>query len=66
LETYGDGTVILVYEKQVVGSGRTIEEAEADAERGLSPEIEQITPVLHFVSYPYRLRRAVIRTEHKT
>jgi len=52
LATYGE-SVILVYEKQVIGVGKTIQEAVEDAEKRLPAEIEQVTPITEFLSHPY-------------
>jgi hypothetical protein len=54
LETYGEG-IVLIFEQQVVGKGKSLPEAIEDAEQHLAPEVESITPVIFFVSYPYRL-----------
>ncbi len=48
LEQYGE-CIILVYEKQVVGIGQTIDEAIQDAEQHLSPDVEHITPITEFL-----------------
>ncbi|MBN1565344.1 MAG: hypothetical protein JXA10_15975 [Anaerolineae bacterium] len=44
----------MVYEKAVLGSGQTIEDAEADAERNLSPDAGTVTPVTVFLRTPDR------------
>ena len=44
-ETYGRG-FILVYQKEVVGIGDSIEDAVSDAESRLPPESGVITPIL--------------------
>lgn len=49
-------SILLVYEKAVVGIGATIQAAEADAEAKLPPDIETITPILYFLSQPYSLQ----------
>jgi recombinational DNA repair ATPase RecF len=56
LEQYGE-CIILVYDKQVVGLGQTIDEAIQDAEHQLSPEIEQITPITEFLRRRRLFRR---------
>ena len=48
LQQYGE-CVILVFEKQVIGTGRTIDAAVADAEQHLSSDIGEITPILEFL-----------------
>jgi hypothetical protein len=57
LETYGEGVVLLVYKEEIVGKGKTIEEAVNDAEVKLPADVEQITPVTYFLTRPYRLNR---------
>jgi hypothetical protein len=44
LEKYGECSII-VYEQKVIGVGDTYDEALADAERNLPPEIKEITPI---------------------
>lgn len=59
-EQYG-ACVLLVYEKAVVGTGKTPQEAEVNAEMNLPPDSGEITPVLYLLSHPYstlRLHRA--------
>jgi hypothetical protein len=48
LKKHGEG-VVLVYEQQIIGMGNTIEEAEQDAERRLSPEVAEVTPIIYFL-----------------
>jgi hypothetical protein len=60
LETYGE-CVILVYEKQVIGKGHTIQEAAEEAERTLPAAIHEITPITEFLHHRhpfYRVRSA--------
>jgi hypothetical protein len=45
-EQYGS-CVLLVYNQQVLATGKTIVEAEAEAERNAPPEPNDITPVLY-------------------
>ena len=52
LATYGE-SVILVYEKRVIGAGKTIQEAVEDAERHLPAEVEQVTPITEFLWQRY-------------
>lgn len=47
--------VLLVYNQQVIGTGETMDEAEAAAERNAPPEPDDITPVLYFLG-PSRYR----------
>lgn len=58
LEEYGT-QIILVYEKQVVGTGKTVIEAAEDAERRLPPDIEEITPITYFLGHKYRIYQAI-------
>jgi hypothetical protein len=51
---YGDA-VIVVYEKKVIGIGKDYDEALADAEAHLAPDVDLITPVVGYVSNPHRL-----------
>jgi len=44
LEKYGEVSVI-VYKEEVLGVGETYEEAVADAEAKLPPEVDEVTPV---------------------
>lgn len=58
-EKYG-ACIALIYEKQVIGVGQTIEEAEQNAEAQLASEIEEVTPITYFINNPqnrYRLYR---------
>jgi hypothetical protein len=55
-EKYGSA-VLLVYEKAVVGVGKDIQSAEANAENSLPPDSKEITPVLYFLSHPYSILR---------
>jgi hypothetical protein len=48
LEQYGE-CIILVFEKQVIGTGRTIDAAVADAEQHLSSDAGEVTPILEFL-----------------
>jgi hypothetical protein len=50
LDQYGE-RIILVYEKQVLGSGETIAEAEQDAARHLPPDVGEVTPVIVLLSH---------------
>lgn len=56
LDQYGE-CIILVYNQQVVGVGKTIQEAEAEAERRLPPDIEYITPITEFLGHRQRVFR---------
>lgn len=52
--------VALIYEKQVIGIGQTIEDAEQNAEKELAAEISEVTPITYFINKPenrYRLYR---------
>jgi hypothetical protein len=50
-------SIILVYEKSVIGKGQSLEEASQDAEANLAPEIKEISPVIEFLSAPLRISR---------
>lgn len=54
LEKYGE-RVIAVFEKEVVGVGDTWLEAKQDADGRLPAHIERITPIIHHLSYSYRI-----------
>jgi hypothetical protein len=62
LAQYGEG-ILIVYEKRVLGTGQTYQEAVEDAERNLAPEIGTVTPIMAFLHdrrHPFsrlRLRR---------
>jgi hypothetical protein len=58
LETYGV-CAVAVYQRQIVGMGATMQDAIADAEKNLHPDIERITPIVDFVRPPHRLHRAI-------
>lgn len=60
LEQYGE-CVILVFEKQVIGTGRTIDAAVADAEQHLSLDHSEVTPILEFL----RQRQPFFRVRSK-
>ena len=55
-ELYGN-CVALIYEKQIIGIGQTIIEAEHDAENRLAPEIGEVTPVTYFITDPHKRYR---------
>jgi hypothetical protein len=52
-EKYGS-CVVVVYEKQVIGVGKTEAEAFADAEARLPESPEIITPITRYISNPHR------------
>ena len=51
---YGE-SVVVVFQKKVIGIGQDYDTALADAEAHLAENVEQITPVIGYVSNPYRL-----------
>lgn len=53
-EQYGD-CVLLVYHQQVIGKGANINEAIGDAESRLTDETGMITPVIKYLTSPYRI-----------
>jgi hypothetical protein len=57
-EKYGD-SVIVVYEKQVIGVGKTREEALADAEAHLPENPEIVTPIIRYIGSPFRIRKVI-------
>jgi hypothetical protein len=64
-EKYG-ACVLLVFEKAVVGIGKTLQDAEENAEQNLSVDSGEITPIFYFLSHPYsmlRLHHAVDKDE---
>ena len=54
LNEYGE-CIVLIFQKEVVGVGQTLQAAEEDAERRLPPEADQITPITYFLGYPHRI-----------
>lgn len=56
LERYGV-CIVLIYDKQVVGTGKTVQEAVADAEIHLAPTSPPITPIIKFLAPRSRLYR---------
>ena len=60
LDQYGT-CVILVYQRAVVGTGKTLQEAEEDAERRLPTDSPQITPVIDMLHRPSLFRIPVYR-----
>lgn len=56
LEQYGI-CVVLIYEKQVVGKGKTLQAAVEDAEKNLMPDNPPITPIIKFLAPRSRLYR---------
>ena len=61
LKTYGE-CIILVYQKQVIGSGHTLQEAAEDAERNLPPEVGEATPITEFLHHRHPFFR--VRPAH--
>lgn len=56
LEKYGE-CVLLVYEKQVVGIGQTLNQAIEDAEKHLPAEVPEITPVMEHLRHRHPFLR---------
>lgn len=56
LAQYGE-CILMVYEKTVLGSGQTIEDAEADAEHNLPPDAGIVTPVTVFLRHRHPFLR---------
>jgi hypothetical protein len=57
LEQYGE-CMLLVFNQRVIGSGQSLEEAEAEAERNAPPEPVEITPVLYLLAHRHPFLRA--------
>ena len=53
-EEYGD-CVLLVYHEQIIGHGATVEEAILEAESSFAHETGLVTPVVKYLSSPYRI-----------
>jgi hypothetical protein len=53
-EQYGS-CVLLVYHQEIIGHGASLEEAVSDAEAHINEEISIITPVIKYLSKPYRI-----------
>jgi hypothetical protein len=47
--------VVVIYKQEIIGMGKTSKEALADAESRLADDIELITPIVEYVSNPYRI-----------
>ena len=56
LQRYGE-CVLLVHNQQVIGNGNTIEEAIAQAEQNMPPDLPEVTPITYFLQerYPFFL-----------
>jgi hypothetical protein len=55
-EQYGS-CGLLVFEKTIVGVGKTPQDAESNAEQQLPIDSEEITPILYLLSHPYSMLR---------
>lgn len=53
-ETYGD-CVLLIYHEQVIGKGDSVQEAIADAQQRLEGQTGTVTPIVKYLSSPYRI-----------
>lgn len=47
--------VVVVYHQEIIGMGKTRQEALSDAESHLSDDVELITPVVEYISNPHRI-----------
>jgi hypothetical protein len=47
--------VVVIYKQKIIGMGKSYDEALADAESKLSDDVELITPIVEYVSNPYRI-----------
>jgi hypothetical protein len=66
LEKYGEG-VVLVYQREVIGFGNTLDEAEEDAERRLPPDVTEVTPIIQYLRHRhpfFRIRPTLVPPEH--
>ena len=48
LQQYGE-CVLLIYNQQVIGNGITIEDAIAQAEQNVPPDLSEVTPITYFL-----------------
>ena len=53
-DQYGD-CVLLVYHREIIGTGKGLSEARADAENRLKDGEGTVTPVVKYLSAPYRI-----------
>jgi hypothetical protein len=51
--------VALIFEKKVIGKGKTINDALEDAESNLPADVKEVTPILYFVSNPFGFRFSI-------
>jgi hypothetical protein len=47
--------VVVVYQQKIIGMGKNHDEALEDAEARLAPDVDLITPVVEYISNPYRI-----------
>jgi hypothetical protein len=47
--------VVVIYKQEIIGMGKTSKEALANAEAHLADDVELITPIVEYVSNPYRI-----------
>ena len=59
-EQYGS-CIALIYNQQVIGIGQTYDEAIADAESKLAPEVSEVTPITYLISSPHTLISGYLR-----
>jgi hypothetical protein len=59
-DQYGS-CILLIYNQQVIGVGKTYDEVVADAESKLSPEIAEVTPITYLISSPYTVFSGYLR-----
>jgi hypothetical protein len=60
LAKYGEGSII-VFEQQVLGFGKTYDEALDDAERNLPPEVTEVTAIHAMIHYPQPFASMLLR-----
>jgi hypothetical protein len=53
-EQYGS-CVLLIYHQEVIGNGADLDEAIAKAEANIDDEIPVLTPIIKYLSSPYRI-----------
>lgn len=56
LAQYGT-CIALIFEKKVIGTGATYEEALEKAESNLDPSIRDATPILYLINHRHRIYR---------
>jgi hypothetical protein len=47
--------VVVIYKQEIIGMGKSYDEAVADAEAHLDDDVELITPIVEYISNPHRI-----------